>query len=375
MRTNGNVHCAEEGKAYKLAEAITERFAKQEAHKTKPGPLDGINFWSLKGIESPDVMRILGNPHSYRMPLHKMVNGLRDSSKYDFWRAVFENHAVVQHEELLKVWYTCYLASGKWWVDMPSEETPHLPISYSRQELAESVITHPLLIDNWTVRCNYIKSHKPGWRFLRCIERMNAVKQSYSARTKAAIDSDDVAMFEMCRTMEGFRMSFHLLFNVITGGNISILRHLLSNNMLQRNIMSLNELCCLCAAQFPCHQSVPLLSAIEETSPGVLKSVQDDFGRNLLWYVIHNPRTIWFHPNCKLTSFLIEKGCDPDNRNQIGLSWREVTDGLSMPQKLGIAKRRYRSTKYNIWWISQQCYVNWGAPPLSETQPLESLYK
>ena len=78
-----------DGKAYELASRIMERF-------THPVPrnssgikwLDGINFWSLEGIESTDVMRILGNHPREWMPLYNMVGSLREPSKYDFWRTV-----------------------------------------------------------------------------------------------------------------------------------------------------------------------------------------------------------------------------------------------------------------------------------------------
>jgi hypothetical protein len=51
-----------DGKAYELAARIMERFnhpAPRQSSRAKW--LDGINFWSLDGIESTDVIRILGN--------------------------------------------------------------------------------------------------------------------------------------------------------------------------------------------------------------------------------------------------------------------------------------------------------------------------
>ena len=128
---------------------------------------------------------------------------------------------------------------------------------------------------------------------------------------------------------------------ILVEQSTSILRHLLEENLIPKDAMSLEELCCTCAGRFSDAISVPLLSLIEEVRPGTIKSVLDDFGRNLLWYALHNRLTGWFHPNCKLTPFLLEKGCDPNNQNQIGISWQEVTDGLTLKQKTRLMKARY----------------------------------
>ena len=367
-----------DGKAYELAARIMERFTHPvPRHSSGAKWLDGINFWSLEGIESTDVMRILGNHPREWMPLYNMVGSLREPSKYDFWRTVFENRDVIPRDELMRVWHTCLTNYGKWWVDTPNMETdtPQLINNYSSQELAESVVTNPLLIDHWIVRNCYIMAHKPGWRFIRCIEGWDARKPTFSNMVKAAVEADDVSLFIIRRDMEGFRASIPLILNVLAGGRVNILRHLVEKGIIPRNVMTLEELCCFCTAQFPDHQSIPLLTAIEEARPGILKSVRDDFGRNLLWYAVHNQRTGWFHPNCKLTPFLIKKGCDPENRNQIGLSWREVTDGLTIKQKTSFMKHRHRYSYHPIWWLARQYPINWGAPPLYVTQSLEDLKK
>ena len=73
-------------------------------------------------------------------------------------------------------------------------------------------------------------------------------------------------------------------------------------------------------------------------------------------------KTGWFHPDCKLTPFLLEHGCDPLNTNQIGLSWQEITNGLPPKLKVQMMRRRYNMEHYSA-----------TSPKLQINQPLMNL--
>ena len=306
-----------------------------------------------------------------------MVDKMSSGSKCTFWRTVFENRDCIPHDELLQVWYTYFDSyyAGAWMmsVDKQDNRTDYF-IPWNRpEELAVSVITHPLLIDNPTVCHLYVKARKPGYRFLRCITGRPSQSLDISRELTDAIRDDETPSFEIHRLIQRQKISYSLLERILLEKATSILGHLIAHDDIPKDVMTLSELCCTCTALFPDSYSVPLLSAIEEAHPGILKSVLDDFGRNLLWFALHNRLTGWFHPNCKLTPFLLEKGCDPSNQNQVGLTWREVTDGLTQQQKIRMMTLRYnyRSALLHNDNYNRMLYISRNE--LKQTQPLEAL--
>ncbi len=316
----GHPEMKQDRDAYALASAIMKQF--NDRPKRKTGELKHIDYWNLEGFESRNVIRILANPQEGWIPLHKMVGRLYNLGKYFFWRTVFENRDCIPHDELLKVWYSCY---------MDSEENSDFSIRFdSRPEWLFSVFAHPLMIDNWRVQKTFIESKLPGWRSLKCIrfawKRKLTVKMS-DAMVKA-FDDDCGEMFEIVRTMECIKICLSKLLVILDWKKLSVLRQLVANGGIPKNVMTLEELCCFCTSQFPEDQAISLLNAIEEARPGTLRSAHDAFGRNLLWQTLFNKRCCWMNHNCGLTSFLLEKGCVPDNRNLLGLSWQEVVCNL-----------------------------------------------
>ena len=324
-----------------LAARIQEQFAEraQDAYPRLP------NFWELKGLGKPEVLKVLGKPLRKWIPLHAMVDRISSGSKCIFWQTLFEHRDCIPRDELLKVWYTYFDSNfaGAWTikVDAPDNQKDYYVPWDKPEKLATSVVTHPLLIDNPTVCHLYVRARKPGYRFLRCITGRTVHNLHLSRELEKALLDDETPSFEMHRVMEEQKLSYSLLERILLEKATSILHHLVANDLIPKDIISLPELCCTCAALYPDTYSVPLLSTIEDARPGTIRSVIDSFERNLLWYALHNRLTGWFHPNCKLTQFLLEHGCDPHNQNQVGLSWREVTDGLTLQQKTRLMTARY----------------------------------
>ena len=159
---------------------------------------------------------------------------------------------------------------------------------------------------------------------------------------RQAIRDDDLPVFCLNLTICGTSISVSLLEEIMRYGGPKIFTYLVEENMIKPNVFPLHELCCFIVTHFRDAVSIPLLTALEEHSPGLLQSVHDAFGRNLLWYELYNWETAWFHPNCRLTSFLLEHGCDPNNENHLGMSWRFVTDNLTKKQKTRLLEKRYK---------------------------------
>ena len=203
-------------------------------------------------------------------------------------------------------------------------------------------LTSPLLIDYLPVCQLYCLAQKPGWELLRHIPDLRIWKNlRLSMPLQQALQEDSVPAFSISCGMSKQGMSYSLLTRIIQAGASSIFRHLLGKGEIPSSIITLPELCCMLTVQQPDNITVPFLSALEEFHPGLLKGTQDALGRNLLWYSVHNYQTGWFHPKCQLTHFLLEKGCDPQNTNPLGLSWQEFTDSLSVGNKQLLMNQRY----------------------------------
>lgn len=316
-----------------------------------------IDFQVLEGIESPEVLKVLGR----RMPLHRMPDLLSRTERFYFWKTVFEHRDVIPRDKLLKVWYTCLEDKTETWHLLHSSEGNH------PEWLA--VASNPLLIENRFVINNIVENKGNGWRYLRCIAGMGTRKMKMSPRMQEAFDKDNGPMFSIVCQMEGIRICHSLLVEILKGSQLSILHHLISNNLIPEKLMTLEELCCFCTVQFTDDQAIRLLSTIEKAHPGILKSVHDPFRRNLLWYAIFNRCTAWFHPNCTLTPFLLNVGCDSENRNTVGISWQEAMDGLNTTQKVDMMRMYYRFHKSK----NDACAYGFNAWQLKQNQPLVAL--
>ena len=308
------------------------------------------NFWSIQiPWSDPRVMQTIVKNQKKWLPLHKMVNRLEDGSRFDFWRTVFENRKNIPLKELLQVWYGCLNDRGcRNYQRVTTEHGYEVYDSLNsvNENQAASVITDQLLIDDPIVSYRYCQVRKPGWQMLQYIHgrRHQTVKMSDAMRQ--AIREDDLPIFAINRDMAGMNVSFSMLVEVLESGAACIFRYLLEKRLFNDSAISLSELCCLLVAWYHDGISVPMLAVLDEVHPGLVQSVADDFGRNLLWYAIQNTKTGWFHPDCRLTPFLLEHGCDPQNTNQIGLPWQMVTDGLSLDLKEQMMRRRYNMEHY-----------------------------
>lgn len=325
-----------------------------------------INFWYMGISYTQQALESLSKNEKCQTPLWKIGHKIRKEGRFDFWRMVFENSQFIPMEELLPVWYDCYRDTSN--PNSQTVETIEGKDVFNNNiddpsKLAASVITNPLLIDNASVRRRYCQIKKPGWEMLRYIDGRRAQKLLLPEALKNAIKADDAPAFSMLCDISSRHVSFSLLLEIMENVAVGIFSHLLVDGQIKSDVISLPELCCHITAQYPDSQSIPLLTTLEKYKPGLLKSVKDFFGRNLLWYAIHNMRTAWFHPNCKLTPFLLEHGCDPLNKNHLGMPWKVITDNLPLSKRESLLRLRYGGTSYH----------NIFGPILRAEQPIEKL--
>ena len=66
--------------------------------------------------------------------------------------------------------------------------------------------------------------------------------------------------------------------------------------------------------------SIPTIRLIEEKFPGTVKNAKDPWGANLLW------NTFFCCAQENLQKELLRLGCDPDEKNNLGLSFNLVME-------------------------------------------------
>ncbi len=341
--------------------AEVERYVDELVDSISYASIDNGGFWDIAWSDQHVLQTIVEHPEEY-LPLHKLLYRFDLGSRFSFWKMVFENRQIIPQKELRLLWYECLN-------DFTSMNYQRVTTRHGFEEYAAnvtdpemqkaSVITDPLLIDNPIVIYRYCQVKKPGWRQLQYINGRKYQAHKIPDTMLQVICEDNVAAFLMHLDMASKKVSFNLLTEVLEQNAVGIFRNLLENKRISNNVITVSELCFCLVAQFQDEVSVPMLSVLDELHPGLVKGVTDEFGRNLLWYAVQNMRTGWFHPDCKLVPFLLEHGCDPQNKNQIGLPWQSILDIPSLDMMLKMMNRRYSAT------FSQRNIFD-----LKQTQPL-----
>ena len=286
---------------------------------------------------------------------------LAQNSLYLFWERILCNRQCFSKVFLASIWYELFTDCGNENHQHPVEadgtENDFDWRESDLERLSKSVITSPYLLDSRTVINRYCQVKKNGWktlRYLRSGRKWRMLPGWESIRKE--IDRDFVPGFEIGRTILGGNLSFSLIAEILNDGAWNIFRHLLQHNLDELEpVVPLEEIACHVVAQFPDNRAIPVLEMLEKVRPGLIAGFRDAFGQNLLWYEMANPRSCWFHPNCRLTSFLLERGCSPELPTHIGLSWRFLTASLSDKNKLHLWGRRAALNKQlqneqpNLW--------------------------
>lgn len=132
------------------------------------------------------------------------------------------------------------------------------------------------------------------------------------------LPKDDFATFEITSALSGQKLTVGTLQAILASGAASILCHLMRHrpNEISRLLSPFDLLCCICArkttnAEF----DVAVLNTLEELHPGISK-LSDHLGNTPLWYCLYHP--------CEkepLINALQEFGCNPEQRNNLNLSY------------------------------------------------------
>lgn len=304
---------------------------------------------------NPEVICCLGNNPELDIPLTYIFNKLPYELEHSFVKLVMDCREKLPADVVLEIWCRSFndrhAVLPKPWIQCFGNGSPG------------ELLKDQLLIDNPTVLFHYCKNKEKGWEMLRCINGKAWRTPQMPEMLREAIKNDDTDSFFIYLDLTGIKVTFSLLMVIINSQAYNIFKALLTQGYITEKNVSMGELCCHCAARLYDDEAIALLSVIEDHRPGTLKSIHDEFGRNLLWYLVFNRMTAWFHPNCKLTPFLLKHGCDPDNTNTVGFSWRYLYE--NMPENIKMQQMQLR--------IGRSSFSgSWGRK-LEKLQPPEKL--
>ncbi len=202
----------------------------------------------------------------------------------------------------------------------------------------------------WPYLKLYVAMRAEGCRLIRNIhhEVIGHVKRRYviSKQLQQAIEDDDVAMFEMQKTIEGMHITKTFMCDLLASRNHnecpSIITSLIKTSDEITSVFPPDEMLlyvCSCGGRE--RNSVAAVRALVDRAPECIH-VLDPFGLTPVDYVFFNPRVdderrtisrLTFAPGPDdpvpvywndLVHLLVQRGCDPDHKNKYGISSMDV---------------------------------------------------
>ena len=307
-----------------------------------------VNFWYVNHYFCEDSLKILSENPGRWMTLAEIYDCFAPASRIPFLLHCFRLRSYLSVSELAVIWYKSFEydelledfifgrgsgKSQKIQVDRATclDYPPKVPADVLRQ----SMLTDPLLIDNPIVIRRFCQCKKDGWECLQHINGRKWGRLKLEDSLAKALENYNTAEFCIRWDMMNAsrKITIPLLMEIIGNEADGIFREMLPRVPQNELRKSLPGLCLHTVIHSPDPTATKLLQAIEAVHPCFLSKMHDHWGRNLLWYAMQNSNFASFQPRCTFTPFLLEAGCDPNNRNQLGLSWQDANDWLTLSKK------------------------------------------
>ena len=133
-----------------------------------------------------------------------------------------------------------------------------------------------------------------------------------------AITTDDVAQFEIQRTLHNKTFTCSLVKTLFKHGACKILAYLINT---VETFIDPKDILFFCASALP-PSCICLIKALEFRHPGIITNARDIFGNNALWYGLHRLGENRCAP--EIEKCLINHGCNPEATNRYGLSYASM---------------------------------------------------
>ena len=244
----------------------------------------------------------------------------------------YENrHLVAIYEMLSGQSYYCAMRSAAQIVMEPRIPAEHRALfwhiiksaRYPYCGLPGWFFTRRIFVDNPAARKCWHRYSKDtcGREFIKKTSNDIRDKRSIGAMADAVL-RDSVPILEVKRTLAGRSIGFSLLLHMLRGNAVQCFTYMLSH--YPKRVFKLRSpqewlfTVCRCAGE---KLATAAVDEIERQFPGIVGSARDPWGNTLLWNTLANRSS-----TPRLQTELIRLGCDPNAKNEWGLSYQLVKD-------------------------------------------------
>jgi hypothetical protein len=190
-------------------------------------------------------------------------------------------------------------------------------------------IKHSIFQKKWQIDLRYFALNNEEKNFLRK-SRCNFRENALPTQILQAIKRDSVSELEIARLLNNKKISLSIMYAILTYNAGSTINFLLKKYSDEIFLLRTPQewLFTLCN-YFHLTAAIDFIKHIEEKFPGIVKNATDPWGNDLLWHTFYNDE-VW-DPDYKRTinsiqQCLIDLGCDPDEKNDLGLSFNLVME-------------------------------------------------
>lgn len=203
-------------------------------------------------------------------------------------------------------------------------------------------IKYSIFQKKWQIDLHYSALSIEEKTFLRK-SRCNFREKALPLQILQAIKNDSVSELEIARVLNNKKISLGIMYAILTynaGNTINFLLKKYSDEIF--SLRTPQEWLFMLCNYFHLTAAIDFIKHIEEKFPGIVKNARDPWGNNLLWHTFYN-EVVWNlrYARCKrnfVQQCLIDLGCDPDEKNDLGLCFNSVTENTPEAWKEAIHK-------------------------------------
>ena len=201
---------------------------------------------------------------------------------------------------------------------------------YHIVEHIDFAIKHSIFQKKWQIGQYFSALSIEEENFLRK-SRRNFRENALPLQILQAIKNDSVSELEIACLLNNKKISLNMMYAILTYQAENIIHYFFEK--YSDKIFSLRTpeewLFTICN-YFPGTSAASFIKHVEEKFPGIVKNARDPWENNLLWHTFYN-EVVW---NLRYARYkrnlvqqcLIDLGCDPDEKNNLGLCFNSVTE-------------------------------------------------
>ena len=139
---------------------------------------------------------------------------------------------------------------------------------------------------------------------------------------QASVENDQVSVFEIERQIHGQNITVSMLLYLLNRHAVNCFLYLLKNYPKKvYKCRSPEEWLFTVCRHAREDTAIPIIRQIEFEMPGIVTNTRDPWGNTLLWNTLKNHYIVR-----EIQNTLISLGCDPNAKNQWGLSYRIIKE-------------------------------------------------